>query len=57
MSIEVFNEAGQLVTNYNLPNNLTGTLNMDVSSWVTGIHSVRLVRGELKEVKQLVVQH
>ena len=57
LSIEVFNEAGQLVTNYNLPDNSTGTLNMDVSSWVTGIYSVRLVAGELKEVKRLVVQH
>ena len=57
ISIEVFNEAGQLVTNYNLPDNPTGTLNMDVSSWVTGIYSVRLVTGDLKEVKRLVVQH
>ena len=57
LNIEVFNEAGQLVTNYNLPDNPTGTLNMDVSSWVTGIYSVRLVTGELKEVKRLVVQH
>ena len=57
LSIEVFNEAGQLVTNYNLPDNLTGTLNMDVSSWVTGIYSVRLVSGDLKEVKRLVVVH
>ena len=29
LSIEVFNEAGQLVTNYNLPDNPTGRLNMD----------------------------
>ena len=57
LTIEVFNEAGQLVTNYNLPDNPTGTLNMDVSSWVTGIYSVRLVNGDLKEVKRLVVQH
>ena len=57
LSIEVFNEAGQLVTNYNLPDNPTGRLNMDVSSWVTGIYSVRLVRGDLKEVKRLVVGH
>lgn len=57
LSIEVFNEAGQLFTNYNLPNNTTGTLNIDVSSWVTGIYSVRLINGNLKEVKRLVVQH
>ena len=57
LSIEVFNEAGQLVTNYNLPDNPTGRLNMDVSSWVSGIYSVRLVRGDLKEVKRLVVGH
>ncbi len=57
LSIEVFNEAGQLVTNYHLPENSTGTLNMDVSSWVTGIYSVRLVAGDLKEVKRLVVAH
>ena len=57
LSIEVFNEAGQLVTNYNLPGNPTGRLNMDVSSWVSGIYSVRMVRGDLKEVKRLVVVH
>ena len=57
LSIEVFNEAGQLVTQYKLSDNPTGTLNMDVSSWVTGIYSVRLVSGDLKEVKRLVVVH
>ena len=57
IQVEVFNEAGQLVTNYHLPNNPTGTLNMDVSGWVSGIYSVRLVNGELKEVKRLVAAH
>ena len=57
LSIEVFNEAGQLVTQYKLSDNPTGTLNMDVSSWVTGIYSVRLMIGDLKEVKRLVVVH
>ncbi len=57
LTIEVFNEAGQLITQYKLSDNSTGTLNMDVSSWVSGIYSVRLVAGDLKEVKRLVVQH
>jgi Secretion system C-terminal sorting domain len=54
--VDIFNAAGQMVTNYNLPTSQAGTLGIDVSSWANGVYSVRLSRGELKEVKQLVVQ-
>jgi Secretion system C-terminal sorting domain len=54
--VDVFNAAGQMVTNYNLPSSQAGTLGIDVSSWANGVYSVRLSRGDLKEVKQLVVQ-
>jgi Secretion system C-terminal sorting domain len=54
--VDIFNAAGQMVTNYNLPTSQAGTLGIDVSSWSNGVYSVRLSRGEVKEVKQLVVQ-
>lgn len=54
--VDIFNAAGQMVTNYNLPTSQMGTLGIDVSSWANGVYSVRMTRGELQEVKQLVVQ-
>jgi Secretion system C-terminal sorting domain len=56
LTVDIFNAAGQMVTNYNLPTSQAGTLGIDVSSWANGVYSVRLSRGEVKEVKQLVVQ-
>lgn len=55
--IEVFNAAGQLVTNYTLSETASGTLSIDVSTWTNGTYSVRLGRSSVKEVKQLVVQN
>jgi Secretion system C-terminal sorting domain len=54
--VDIFNAAGQMVTNYNLPNTPSGTLEIDVSSWASGVYSVRVSRGDVQEVKQLVVQ-
>jgi Secretion system C-terminal sorting domain/PA domain len=57
LSIEVFNELGQVLTNYTLPDTQSGKLNIDVSSWQTGAYSVSLVSGSMREVKRLVVTH
>ena len=54
--VDVFNAAGQMVTNYNLSTAQAGTLGIDVSSWANGVYSVRMSRGSVQEVKQLVVQ-
>jgi hypothetical protein len=56
LTVDIFNAAGQMVTNYNLPNTPSGTLEIDVSSWANGVYSVRVLRGDVQEVKQLVVQ-
>jgi Secretion system C-terminal sorting domain len=56
LTVDVFNAAGQMVTNYNLPSTPSGTLEIDVSSWASGVYSVRMTRGDVKEVKLLVVQ-
>jgi Secretion system C-terminal sorting domain len=57
LSIEVFNELGQILTTYNLPNTQSGKLNIDVSAWQTGAYSVSLISGSMREVKRLVVTH
>jgi Secretion system C-terminal sorting domain len=56
LTVDIFNAAGQMVTNYNLPNTPSGTLEIDVSAWSSGVYSVRVTRGDVQEVKQLVVQ-
>ena len=55
--VEVFNAAGQLVTNYHLSNTQTGTLAIDVTAWQAGAYNVTLSSGSLREVKRLVVAH
>jgi hypothetical protein len=57
VNIEIFNEIGQVVTNYQLPNTQTGQLLIDVSGWQTGAYNVSLISGSLREVKRLVVGH
>ena len=57
LSIEVYNELGQLVTNYQLPDTQTGQLNVDVSAWQNGSYNVTLSNGLVKETKRLVVLH
>ena len=57
LSIEVYNELGQLVTNYQLPDTQTGQLNVDVSAWQNGSYNVTLSNGLVKETKRLIVVH
>jgi Secretion system C-terminal sorting domain len=56
LTVDIFNAAGQMVTNYNLSSTPSGTLEIDVSEWSSGVYSVRVTRGEIHDVKQLVVQ-
>ena len=57
LSIEVFNDIGQLVTNFQLPATQTGKLDINVTSWQNGTYNVRLTIGKMKQVKRLVVLH
>ena len=57
INIDVFNELGQIVTNYELPNTQTGKVNLDVSAWQNGAYYIRLKSETLKEVKRLMVVH
>jgi Secretion system C-terminal sorting domain/PA domain len=57
LSIEVFNDIGQLVTNFQLPATQTGKLDINVSAWQNGTYYVSLTSGKVKQVKRLVVLH
>jgi Secretion system C-terminal sorting domain/PA domain len=57
VNIEVFNEIGQVLTSYQLPDTQTGELHIDVAAWQNGTYNVRLDNGQKKEVKRLVVLH
>jgi Secretion system C-terminal sorting domain/PA domain len=56
-TVEVFNEIGQLVTNYQLPDAQRGKLNIDVSSWQNGVYNVSISSGSFRQNKRLVVAH
>jgi hypothetical protein len=56
-SLEIFNETGQLVTNYELTPAQTGQLIVNVDAWRTGTYNVRMRHGTLKEVKRFMVIH
>jgi hypothetical protein len=56
-SLEIFNEVGQLVTNYELTPAQSGQLVVNVEAWRTGTYNVRMRHGTLKEVKRFVVIH
>ncbi len=55
--IEVFNEVGQTVTNYNISNAQTGKLVINVSSWQAGAYNVRMITNKTREIKRFVVTH
>jgi Secretion system C-terminal sorting domain/PA domain len=55
--LEIFNEVGQLVTNYELTPAQIGQLVVNVENWRTGTYHVRLRHGTLKEVKRFMVIH
>jgi Secretion system C-terminal sorting domain/PA domain len=57
LSIEVFNDIGQLVTNFQLPETQTGKLDINVTTWQNGTYNVSLTSGKIKQVKRLVVLH
>jgi Secretion system C-terminal sorting domain/PA domain len=56
-SLEIFNETGQLVTNYELTPAQIGQLVVNVEAWRTGTYNVRMRHGTLKEVKRFMVIH
>jgi hypothetical protein len=55
LDIEIFNELGQLLTNYRLTDTQTGKLSLEVGSWQAGTYTVRLTNGTTQETKRLVV--
>ncbi len=57
VKVDIFNELGQLVTNYQLPDTQTGKLEINVTSWPNGEYNVRLVSGKFVEVKRMIVVH
>lgn len=57
LNIEIFNELGQMLTNYTLSDTQTGKLQLDVSHWQAGTYIVRMTNGIVQETKRLVVAH
>jgi hypothetical protein len=57
VKVDIFNEIGQLVTNYQLPDTQTGKLEISVTTWLAGEYNVRLTHGKLMEVKRMIVVH
>ena len=57
LNITFFNEAGQVITTYELPDTQTGKLQVDVSAWHSGAYNVSLRSGSLKEIKHLMILH
>ena len=57
VKVDIFNEIGQLVTNYQLPNTQTGKLEINVTTWPNGEYNVRLTHGKFVEVKRMIVVH
>ena len=57
VKVDIFNEIGQLVTNYQLPDTQTGKLEINVTTWPNGEYNVRLSSGKLMEVKRMIVVH
>jgi hypothetical protein len=57
IAVEIFNEAGQLVTNYQLPDAKTGKLTIPVATWQNGVYNVSISNGNFRQNKRLVVAH
>jgi Secretion system C-terminal sorting domain/PA domain len=55
--LEIFNEVGQLVTNYELTPAQIGKLVVNVEAWRTGAYNVRMRHGTWKEIKRFMVVH
>jgi hypothetical protein len=56
-AVEIFNEAGQLVTNYQLSDAKTGKLTIPVATWQNGLYNVSISNGNFRQNKRLVVAH
>ncbi len=57
IKVDIFNEIGQLVTNYQLPDTQTGKLDINVTAWQNGVYTVSVSNGNFKQTKRLVVAH
>jgi hypothetical protein len=57
LSIDIFNDIGQLVTNFQLPDTQTGKLDINVTAWQNGTYNIRLTSGKTVEIKKMVVVH
>ena len=57
VKVAIFNEIGQLVTNYDLPDTQAGKLEINVRTWPSGEYNVRLTSGKFVEVKRMIVVH
>jgi Secretion system C-terminal sorting domain/PA domain len=57
MLIEIFNEVGQLVTNYQWSHTDFGKLRIDVENWQSGAYNVRIQHDKCLEIKRFVVIH
>jgi hypothetical protein len=58
LTLEILNEAGQLMLRKSLQGTQLGSLDFDTRDWGSGAHFIHLTDGKgVKEVKRLVVQH
>ncbi len=55
VTIQIFNDAGQVVKSFELQKAQTGRLLIDVTDWQTGFYNVSLRSGSLRQMKRLVV--
>jgi Secretion system C-terminal sorting domain/PA domain len=58
LTLEILNEAGQMMFRRALQNAQTGSLDVDTRAWASGAYFIHLTDGKgVKTVKRLVVQH
>jgi hypothetical protein len=58
LTLEILNEAGQMMLRRTLQGAQTGSLDFDTRSWASGAYLIHLTDGKgVKTVKRLVVQH
>ncbi len=55
VTIQIFNDAGQVVKSFELEKVQTGRLVIDVTDWQTGLYNVSLRSGSLRQMKRLVI--
>jgi Secretion system C-terminal sorting domain len=58
LTLEILNEAGQMMFRRSFDNAQTGSLDVDTRDWASGAYFIHLTDGKgVKTVKRLVVQH